>query len=366
MPPRQTLTKSNKPESTSYSDRMTQATTQRPRKRSRLKTWQTVLTTGNPPPGTIDIVSRWLVLTRAAIAPITLTAAAIAGLLAVGHPDVNWLWFALAAIGILLAHAANNLMNDLADTKVGTDEAAYPRALYAPHPILSGMITKAGLITAALVLNSLDLGIMVVLTLARGWPIVAFAVAGFLLSYAYTAPPLRLKRIGLGELDVLIVWGPLMVGGCYYAATGEITWGVIAASLPYSILCVTVLMGKHIDKIAWDKPLGTKTLPVVLGERLARRWTQAMMLLFYFAVVACVVAGFLPWPTLLVLVATKRLAFVWQYFAAPRPAERPDHRFTPVWPLWFAPIAFYHLRRVSWLYILGLGVGVFAFGGLYV
>jgi 1,4-dihydroxy-2-naphthoate octaprenyltransferase len=61
-----------------------------------------------------------------------------------------------------------------------------------------------------------------VLTVARGWPIVAFALGGFLLSSAYTAPPLRLKKHGLGEPTVLVVWGPLMVGGVYYAATGTI------------------------------------------------------------------------------------------------------------------------------------------------
>ena len=59
------------------------------------------------------------------------------------------------------------------------------------------------------------------LAVERGWPVVAFALGGFFLSVAYTAPPLRLKKRGLGEPDVLVVWGPLMVGGTYYAAVGN-------------------------------------------------------------------------------------------------------------------------------------------------
>ena len=118
------------------------------------------------------------------------------------------------------------------------------------------------------------LAIMIVLTVARGWPIVAFALGGFLLSAAYTAPPLRLKKHGLGEPTVLVVWGPLMVGGTYYAATGSIPGAVVLASLPYALLCTTVLMGKHIDKIPWDEPDGTHTLPVILGEARARAVTQ--------------------------------------------------------------------------------------------
>src|SRR5207245_158185 len=48
--------------------------------------WKRVLATGNPPSGPLDPVTRWLVLTRAAVLPMTLTAAARAGLLAVGRP----------------------------------------------------------------------------------------------------------------------------------------------------------------------------------------------------------------------------------------------------------------------------------------
>ena len=142
---------------------------------------------------------------------------------------------------------------------------------------------------------------MIVLTVARGWPIVAFALGGFLLSAAYTAPPLRLKKHGLGEPTVLVVWGPLMVGGTYYAATGSIPGAVILASLPYALLCTTVLMGKHIDKIPWDAPDGTHTLPVILGEARARaRDARRCSSAFYVSIVALVIAQVLPVASLLV------------------------------------------------------------------
>ena len=41
-----------------------------------LANWREVLRTGNPPRGRLDPVSRWLVLTRAAVLPMTVTAAA--------------------------------------------------------------------------------------------------------------------------------------------------------------------------------------------------------------------------------------------------------------------------------------------------
>src|SRR5206468_13027832 len=170
------------------------------------------------------------------------------------------------------------------------------RALYAPHPVLSGMITRRRLAAAALFVNVLDLAILATLFVARGWPVVAFALGGFFISAAYTAPPLRLKKHGLGEPSVLVVWGPLLVGGVYYSAVGSIPWEIIAASIPYGLLCTAVLMGKHVDKIPWDEPAGPRTLPVMLGEARARRVTQGLMARLYVVLVALVIPGRLPWP----------------------------------------------------------------------
>ncbi|HVE64026.1 MAG TPA: prenyltransferase [Mycobacteriales bacterium] len=321
-----------------------------------LRRWREVLRTTNPPAlgpdQQIDVVSKWLVLTRAAVLPMTLTAGLVAGLLAVRQEGFHSGYFALALLGITLAHVSNNLMNDLFDSEVGLDTNSYPRALYAPHPILSGMISRRGLALAALAVNVADLAIGLVLFSARGWPVLAFAVSGFLLSAAYTAPPLRLKKRGLGEPDVFLVWGPLMVGGTYYSAVGSVPEAILAASIPYGLLCTAVLMGKHIDKIPWDSPAGVRTLPVILGEDRARVLTRALMIGFYVAVVGCVIGGALPWPALAVIGALPVLVKTLQPLREPRP-DAPPAGF-PVWPLWFAAIAFVHTRRAGALLVLGL------------
>jgi 1,4-dihydroxy-2-naphthoate polyprenyltransferase len=320
--------------------------------------WKRALATGNPPPGPLDPVTRWLVLTRAAVLPMTLTAAALAGLLAVGKPGFRPGLWALATAGLVLAHVANNLMNDLFDLEVGTDTADYPRALYAPHPVLSGLITRRRLATVAIAVNLVDLVVLAILVAVRGWVVAAFGLAGFVLSAAYTAPPLRLKKRGLGEPSVLVVWGPLMVGGTYYAAVGDLPWSVVAASFPYALLCTSVLMGKHIDKLAWDGPQGVRTLPVRLGEGSSRALTRGLMAAFYPLVAGLVVAGALPWPALVAFGGVQRLVPIGRAYGRPRPAEPP--KGFPVWPLWFAPLAFVHARRAGALLVAGLAVAALA------
>jgi 1,4-dihydroxy-2-naphthoate octaprenyltransferase len=321
---------------------------------ARLAAWRYAFLTTNPPEqGVVDAITRWLVVTRAGVLPMTLTSGLMAVLLAAIAPvRVDWLNITLAVIGIVIAHLANNLMNDLADTQVGTDTDRYPRALYAPHPILSGLVTKKQLFAGILICQVLDLAIMLTLIARRDWWIAAFAIGGLFLSWAYTAPPLRLKRIGLGELDVLLTWGPLMVGGVYYAGTGTLPWQVLAAATVYALLPTSVLMGKHIDKLPYDQPSGTKTFPVLVGERAARLVTQGMMIGYYVGVVILVALQALPWPALLTLLAVPMLVKALKEFGKPTPAEPPANY--PIWPLWWAPIAFLHTRRAGGLLLAGL------------
>ena len=320
--------------------------------------WLYAATTTNPPTGHVDWAAKWIVLTRLAVVPMTLFAGLVAGLLAVREPGFSWADLVLALVGILGAHVANNLMNDLFDTEVGQDTAAYPRAMYAPHPILSGLTTRRQLAVTALAVNVVDLVIMVVLTVLRGWPVLAFAVGGFALSYAYTAPPLRLKKRGLGELDVLVTWGPLMVAGTYFSATGHLPWQVWLAAMPYALLCTTVLMGKHTDKTPYDAPLGIRTLPVLLGRERSLAATRGLIAGFYVLVVVAVALRALPWTAVAAVGAIPLARKVWGALSRPAPAERPAN--FPVWPLWYAAICFVHVRLAGALLVGGLVVSAIA------
>jgi 1,4-dihydroxy-2-naphthoate octaprenyltransferase len=326
----------------------------------RLATWRYVMNTANLPEGLTkpDFVSKWLVITRAAVFSMTATSGLIGALLAVGaarltgEVTVNWLYLVLAVVGLVVAHAANNMINDYFDLEGGVDTDDYVRALYAPHPILSGWVTKRELGAAILLANAIDLAIMLYLTAARGPLVIAFALAGLFISVFYVAPPIRLKHHGLGEPGVFIVWGPLMVVGTFFVATGQIPAWAWVASLPYAILVTSVLFGKHIDKIDADTKKGVRTLPVILGERRARDVARVLMISFYPIVVGAALVGWIgPWVAL-VLLGLPRLASSLRTFAAPRP-ETPPHSYVG-WPLWFVGAAFVHTRRAGGLLVLGL------------
>jgi 1,4-dihydroxy-2-naphthoate octaprenyltransferase len=322
---------------------------------SLLANWKEVLDTANlSSDKEMDVVSKWLIITRAAVFTMTATSGLIGGLLAAAIADYfSWFSFALAMIGLILAHAANNMINDYFDLEGGVDTDEYARAQYSPHPILSGMISKRGLLTAILVVNLIDLLLLVYFAVTVGWQVLIFALAGLFISVFYVAPPIRLKHHGLGEPGVFLVWGPLMIGGTYFVTSGQIpSAGVWLASLPYALVVTTVLIGKHIDKLDADKAKGIKTVPVILGSKTSLRLNQALMVSYYLLVLLLALSGTLDVWILLVFLAIPRLMSVLKIYNEPKPSEPPEDY--PVWPLWYVSAAFYHNKLAGGMFVLGL------------
>jgi len=325
-----------------------------------LDSWAEVLRTQNlSTDKRMDPVSRWLLIVRASVFPMTLTSAAIGGLLAAGDPavrDASGLHFLLATAGLLVAHAANNMINDWFDLSGGVDSDGYVRGQYAPHPLLDGLVGKRGLVAAIVAANLVDLAILVYLVGAVGWGVAAFALAGLFVSVFYVAPPVKLKHHGMGEPGVALVWGPLMIGGTYYVTAGSFAPWVLVASLPYALLVTTVLLGKHCDKLDTDAAKGIRTLPVTLGRERSLFLCQLLMAAFLGLVTCLVLTGDLPVWTLAVWASLPRLRKLWPVFDAPPPAERPPD--FAIWPLWYVAWAFVYTRLAGALFVAGLLLGL--------
>jgi 1,4-dihydroxy-2-naphthoate octaprenyltransferase len=298
----------------------------------------------------LDVISKWLISTRAAVLIMTFLSAAIAGILAIQSESFNFWYWLLVAVGLVMAHATNNLLNDYTDYTRGVDQGNYYRAQYGPQPLVHGLMTKRQLLTYAVVTGLIALACGAILVYARGGLTLLLLGLGAFFVLFYTWP---LKYIALGELSVLIVWGPLMIGGGYYVITGTWDWNVVIAGLPYALGVTGVIFGKHIDKLGMDKERHIHTLPVLLGEKTSRVVMVGMLILQYISTIYLVITGFFTPVMLIVLVALRTLKRVWPMFRAPKPAEKPAD-YPDVWPNYFVAAAFIHNREFGLFYLLGL------------
>jgi 1,4-dihydroxy-2-naphthoate octaprenyltransferase len=299
----------------------------------------------------LDPVAKWLIACRASVLFMTFTASALGGLMAWRAGYFQWdLWLA-TVLGLMFAHATNNLLNDYTDSRRGIDKDNYYRNQYGVHVLEDGLMNERQFwryvgITAGIAL------------LLGGWLITQRAgltldlmLAGAFFVLFYTWP---LKYYGLGEPAVLMVWGPLMVGGTYYVLAGTWSADVAWLSVVFALGPTTVLFGKHTDKLEADKRKGVNTLPVILGERIARLSIAGMVGGQYALCIALVLAGSFHWPLLLVMANLPALPALLRVLGGRKPDAAPEGYPPNVWPLWFSAHAFSHTRRFTTLFLAGV------------
>lgn len=301
----------------------------------------------------LNPITRWLISVRAAVLVMTFISATLAGLLAWRDGDFVWWRWLLLTIGLILAHATNNILNDITDHQKGVDHQNYFRNRYGVQPVESGLMTiKQAYIMAGITgFLAIAAGLPLVLTSGfLGW-ILLGSGAFFVLFYTFP-----LKYIGLGEIAVILVWGPLMVGGGYYVITGGWSWESVVVSLPYALGTTMVIFGKHIDKLEEDKSKGIHTLPVILGETASRFITIVMMALQYVLVLGLVLSRTFSPILLIAFMAIDTIPAVWKVYKNPKPENMPEGYREDVWPLYYVALAFLHNREFGMWFMGGIFV----------
>ena len=311
---------------------------------------------------------RLLAASRLCVLPMTLYSVLIGGMLAWLDGFFDPLLLAVLAVGFTLAHLADNLLNDLTDYARGVDDPGYFRAMYGPHPVLDGIIGVGEARAVILLILGFDLALAVYLGVVVSPIILLLALLGAGVMALYGGVPVDAKRLGLGELLVAVVWGPVMAGGTYLALTGRMGLRQAAVYLPYAATVSLVLIGKHLDKLCFDEAKGIRTLPARLGA------VKARILASSIAALAPVTASLgvyyythSPWSLAALLSIPPSLAAAWR-LAGERPVEKP--RGWRVWPLWYAAWGFLSLDAVgrytiSALLLTGLrGIGLYVALGL--
>ncbi|MCC6148085.1 MAG: prenyltransferase [Anaerolineaceae bacterium] len=304
----------------------------------------------------LDLISKLLVSSRAAVVVMTFISAAIAGLLALrdGRFDLGrWL---LLTIGLTFAHATNNLLNDLTDYSRGVDKDNYFRTQYGPQVLEQGLVTKKVLLSYVALTGGIALAAGIPLVLFGGTTALYLLLAGVAFVLFYTWP---LKYIGLGEISVILVWGPLMIGGGYFVITGAWDWHVVIASLPFALGATTVIFGKHIDKLQEDKAKKIHTLPVILGEKAARYVAISMIVFQYLLVFYLVAVQYFSPVLLAVVLALYDAIRPIRIYLKPRPAQPPPDLPKGVWPMWFVAASFVHNRTFGMVFLIAMIVQLF-------
>eukprot|EP00268_Persea_americana_P027523 TRINITY_DN26881_c0_g1_i1.p1 TRINITY_DN26881_c0_g1~~TRINITY_DN26881_c0_g1_i1.p1 ORF type:complete len:281 (+),score=43.43 TRINITY_DN26881_c0_g1_i1:862-1704(+) len=152
-------------------------------------------------------------------------------------------------------------LNDWYDREIDAINEPY-------RPIPSGAIREGEVITQiwVLLLGGLGLGALLDVWAGHKFPVLFFlALGGSLLSYIYSAPPLKLKQngwIGNFALGASYICLPWWAGQALF---GTLTPDVAVLTVLYSIAGLGIAIVNDFKSIEGDRKMGLQSLPVAFG-----------------------------------------------------------------------------------------------------
>ena len=217
---------------------------------------------------------------------------------------IHWGYYFLTVLGVVLLHGGANVINDYFDYRQRIDTTEVPGSYgNEARVLIQKMLRPSQVLWTALILFALSLVVGIYMTAVRGWPIFLFGFIGFLTGLLYTARPIALKYVALGEPSVFFMWGPLVVSGAYYVQRGEFSFQAVWISIPIGILVALVLLANNIRDIQFDSRVGIDTMATLLGRRWAIRLYQSLLIGIYVATVLLILCGLLSFWSFLTLLS---------------------------------------------------------------
>jgi chlorophyll synthase len=95
------------------------------------------------------------------------------------------------------------------------------------------------------------------------------ATVGVALAWAYSAPPLRLKRNGwIGNAVVALCYDalPWIAGAALVSGGGAPSWRILAIAALYSVGAHGIMTLHAVKSVVGDRQMGIRSLPVLQGE----------------------------------------------------------------------------------------------------
>ncbi len=165
---------------------------------------------------------------------------------------------------------------------------------------------------------------LALVAITQSLPLLAFGVAGFVLAWSYSSPPLKLSYRGIGELSTFLAFGPIMTVGATVAfgmsglaqsLVGSVVLGFLAAAISFS---------RYFPNEVEDRAKGKRTPVTLLGTQRATSllvalwWSPVCVTLLWYSQDPRLLVALLPLPCLFA-------ASAWMSGAARR-----ERSFSPV------------------------------------
>jgi len=185
---------------------------------------------------------------------------------------LHWPSALAALVGALAIQIGTNLANDYWDWKKGADTA---ERLGPPRVTSSGLLPPPVVLRATLASFGFAALVGIYLMTRGGWPIALIGCLSIACGFLYTAGPVALAYLGLGNIFTLVFFGPVACAGTYYVQAQQWSPLSISAGLALGLFTVALLEVNNLRDRVQDAAKNKRTMPVRFGARFAR-WEYAI------------------------------------------------------------------------------------------
>lgn len=238
----------------------------------------------------------------------------------------NWVTLGLTVVGMVLAQAVCNLVNDYFDFRWRCD---LPDNTGARNPFFDARLTTRGLLGLTGLLAAADAAIAIYFLVTVGgfvlWLLVAF---GAFMVVFYTAPPVSLKYHALGDLFIILTNGFAGTFGAFYVQAAGVPFtlrqalSVVLFSIPVSFMGDVILNANNTRDAGEDRKVKAISFAGLVGE--AGGVALEHFLIFGSFLVALVLAPIILTPLTLVTLLTVPMAYRLLYKLRNRAAVDPS------------------------------------------
>lgn len=205
----------------------------------------------------------------------SLASMTIGGSVAARDGSIAWEWHALLLLALFCMEVAKNAWGDVYDYDSGADLAVAPedRTSFSggKRVMVDELLSRAQTWGVAFAFGAAGLAIGAAIVFLREPLVFWIGMAGLLLGWSYHGPPLQLVYRGLGELDVVLCYGPAIAVSTYLIQTHSYSMDVLWLSLALGIFMAAFLWVNEFPDHDADISAGKRNLIVRLGRYRASR-----------------------------------------------------------------------------------------------
>ncbi len=273
----------------------------------------------------------------------------VGGSVAAAEAPLDWGWMIVLGMALFCMEVAKNAWGDVIDYDSGTDLAVAPedRTDFSggKRVLVDALLTRRQTWAIAFAFGGVGVALGAAIVFLREPSVFWIGAVGLVLGWSYHGPPLKLAYRGLGELDVVLCYGPILSVATHLIQRGEWSSEAFWLSLPLGLLIAAFLWVNEFPDFLADRSADKLNLVARLGRHRASRVLPSIYAAAFVLLLAIVGAGGSPW-LLLGLAAVPMAAY-----ASARVWARPEdfYRSYPVQPA--ALLSFV-------LYAVGVGAGV--------